>query len=146
MARTWCKDRNPQVENRPACGRLRGSPPPRRARLGSFVAVTRLTPSATTWPSFTITAAKGPPAPVRTFSIPKAIARRMNSFIIRDSSRFRVPLPPANINVNIDVPFPPHSQNGANLRWRVRYNHSKSMSCAPHLSEIDRCCARSAHG
>src|SRR6266478_2478603 len=72
--------------------------------VGSFVAVTRLTPSATIWPSFTIIAAKGPPAPVRTFSIPKAIARRMNSFIIRDSSRFRVPLPPANININ--VPFP----------------------------------------
>src|SRR5216683_5554002 len=47
--------------------------------VGSFVVVTRLAPSATTRPSFTTSAANGPPPPVRTFSSPKAMARRMKS-------------------------------------------------------------------
>src|SRR5215469_2584209 len=55
--------------------------------VGSLVVVTRLTPSATIRPSFTITAAKGPPPPVRTFSLPSAIARRMNS---SDMARYPV--------------------------------------------------------
>src|SRR5271165_3413453 len=46
--------------------------------VGSFVAVTRLTPSATTRPSFTTTAANGPP-PSRIFSCASAMARCINS-------------------------------------------------------------------
>src|SRR5580698_5503840 len=43
--------------------------------VGSFVAVTVLAASATITPSFTIRAAKGPPAALRTFSVARSMAR-----------------------------------------------------------------------
>src|SRR5438876_2308014 len=55
--------------------------------VGSFVEVTRLVPSARTRPSFTTSAANGPPRPERTFSSARAMARRMNSSDIGSQRR-----------------------------------------------------------
>src|SRR5882757_496475 len=96
--------------------------------VGSFVAVTRFVPSAIMRPSFTITAANGPPLPLRTLSIARAIARRMNSCFIGDSSRFQGASTPAKYQYECAVSR--RLQNGANLRRWVRYNLSKSRKCA----------------
>src|SRR5271163_3616783 len=50
--------------------------------VGSFAAVTRLTPVATTSPFLTTTAPKGPPAPLRTFSVASRTASCMKSFSV----------------------------------------------------------------
>src|SRR5713226_1939811 len=47
--------------------------------VGSFVGVTRFVPSAMMRSALTITAAKGPPLPERTFSSARAMARFMKS-------------------------------------------------------------------
>src|SRR5271165_4438868 len=69
--------------------------------VGSFVLVTQLAPSATTLPSFTTSAANGPPLPERTFSSPNAMARRMNCMGKVVYSRFSVPFPLQNINTKL---------------------------------------------
>ena len=46
--------------------------------VGSLCSVTQFTARAITLPSFAITVPKGPPRPVRTFSIDRAMASRMN--------------------------------------------------------------------
>src|SRR6202789_4427782 len=48
--------------------------------VGSLAEVTRLTPVARTSPSLTTTAPKGPPSPLRTFSVASRMARCMKSF------------------------------------------------------------------
>src|SRR6266478_4773533 len=89
--------------------------------VGSFVVVTRLAPSATTRPSFTTSAANGPPPQVRTFSIPKAMARRIKSADMILCPCFRVPflLPIINVPFFGMRGFANHRGNGGQVTFGI---------------------------
>src|SRR6185503_2095612 len=74
--------------------------------VGSFAAKTVLTPSTTTAPSFTISAANGPPPPEFTFSEASRITRRINSGFARSTRQYRASFYPPHLTHPPLTPYP----------------------------------------